>query len=113
MCNRCEKWKVVKSVKRPEDKTLDLLYRKIGTVINNVETGKLSKDGKPTDPWKRFMEWPEYDQATLIDTLGPIPLASIEHVPELELLHYAVRDADADLRLYLHMQNLKPWIFWS
>ena len=113
MCNRCGKWKVVKSVKRPEDKTLDLLYRKIGTVINNVETGKLSKDGKPTDPWKRFMEWPEYDQATLIDTLGPIPLASIEHVPELELLHYAVRDADADLRLYLYMQNLKPWIFWS
>ena len=113
MCNRCEKWKVIKPVKRPEDKTLDLLYRKIGTVINNVETGKLSKDGKPTDPWKRFMEWPDYDQATLIDTLGPIPLASIEHVPEPELLHYAVRDADADLRLYLYMQNLKPWIFYQ
>ena len=112
-CNRCPKWRKVKVVKRVEDKTLDLLYRKLGTVINNVESGKVGKDGKPTDPWKRFLDWPEHDQATLLDTLGPMPLASIEHVPEPELLHYAVRDADADLRLFLHMQHLQPWIFWS
>lgn len=112
-CDVCSKWRKVKIVKRTEDKTLDLLYRKLGTVITNIESGKLSKDGKPTDPWKRFLEWPEDDQQTLLDTLGPIPLASIEHVPEPELLHYAVRDADADLRLYQFMLNLKPWIFYD
>ena len=111
-CDACAKWRRVKPVKRAGDKTLDLLYRKIGTVITNIESGKLSKDGKPTDPWKRFQEWPEYDQQALLDTIGPIPLASIEHVPEPELLHYAVRDADADLRLYLFMRNLHPWIFY-
>lgn len=110
-CDVCPKWKKIKVVKQPEDKTLDLLYRKLGTVINNIESGKLDSDGNPTDPWKRFMKWPEYDQQTLLDTLGLIPLASIEHVPESELLHYAVRDADADLRLYQFMLNLRPWIF--
>jgi hypothetical protein len=49
----------------------------------------------------------------LLDILGPMPLASIEHVPEPELLHYAVRDADATLRMYLYMQHLSPWIFYT
>lgn len=112
-CNRCEKWKAVKSVKVEGDKTLNLLHRKLNTLIVNVETGKLDSNGKPKDPWKQFLDWPEYDQRTLTDTLGPMPLASIEHVPEDELLGYAVRDADATLRLFLKMRGLQPWIFFS
>lgn len=114
-CNQCEKWRPVKRVKvnTEEDKVLNLLHRKLNTLIVNVETGKLDSNGKPKDPWKQFLDWPEYDRRTLLDTLGPVPLASIEHVPEPELLQYAVRDADATLRLYLHMQHLSPWIFYS
>lgn len=112
-CNRCEKWRVVKRVKVQEDKTLDLLHRKLNTLIVNVETGKLDSNGKPKDPWKQFLDWPEYDQRTLLETLGPIPLASIQHVPEPDLLNYAIRDADATLRLFLKMQHLQPWIFYS
>lgn len=114
-CNRCEKWRVVKKVatNTETDKTLNLLHRKLNTLIVNVESGKLDSNGKPKDPWKQFLDWPDYDQRTLLDTLGPMPLASIEHVPEDSLLDYAVRDADADLRLYLKMQDMSPWIFWS
>jgi DNA polymerase len=113
-CNRCSKWvKVKKPVGVEGGKVLNLLHRKLNTLIVNVETGKLDKSGKPKDPWKQFLDWSDYDQRTLLDTLGPIPLASIEHVPEPELLHYAVRDADADLRLYLKMQGMSPWIFYG
>jgi hypothetical protein len=114
-CNQCEKWRAVKkkTINTETDKTLNLLHRKLNTLIVNVETGKLDSNGKPKDPWKQFLDWPEYDQKTLLDTLGPIPLASIEHVPEPLLLDYAVRDADADLRLYLKMQDMQPWIFYS
>jgi hypothetical protein len=42
-----------------------------------------------------------------------MPKPSIAHVPENELVHYAVRDADATLRLYLHMRRLKPWLFYT
>lgn len=114
---KCKKWSPPKKVAKSKgdgDKELNLLHRKLGTLINNVESGKVDKDGKPTDPWKRIesKEWKD-DKAILLDLIGPPPLASIEHVPEPILLHYACRDADADLRLFLHMQNLKPWIFYS
>jgi hypothetical protein len=112
-CGKCQKWVKVKAVKHESDKTLNLLHRKLGTIINNLVTGKVDSKGTPVDPWKRFKEWEDYDQNSLVELLGPPPLPSIAHVPEAELLHYAVRDADADLRLYLHMRDLKPWIFYT
>lgn len=104
---RCKKWSPVKPVKVEGDKTLNLLHRKLGTVITALETGK------DVDPWKRIREWPDYDQNTLQDVLGPPPVPSIEHVPEPELLTYATKDSDSTLRLYLKMQNMKPWIFYD
>lgn len=109
----CDKWKKATATKHPEDKGLNLLHRKLGSLITSVEQDKRDKSGKPVDPWKRFREWPDSDQGTLIDVLGPPPLASIEHVPEPELLDYAVKDADSTLRMYLFMKDLKPWIFYD
>lgn len=114
---RCKKWSPPKKVAKSKgdgDKELNLLYRKLGTLITNVESGKVDKDGKTVDPWKRVesKEWKD-DKAILVDLIGLPPLASIEHVPEPILLHYACRDADADLRLFLHMQHLQPWVFWQ
>lgn len=109
----CKKWKKAETVKHPEDKVLNLLHRKIGTVVTAIEQEKVDKNGKPVDPWKRVREWPEYDQNTLVEVLGPPPLASIEHVPEKYLLDYAVRDSDAALRMFLFMRDLHPWIFFD
>lgn len=105
----CLKWKKAEVTKHPEDKVLNLLYRKVGTLINAIEKG----DGDDTDPWKRIRKWPDYDQNALVEVLGPPPLASIEHVPEKYLLNYAVRDSDAALRMYLFMKGLHPWVFYS
>lgn len=68
--------------------------------------------GKALDPWKRYKGWHDYDREALVGCLGPVPLPSIEYVPEPELLTYACRDADATLRLYLHMRLLRPWLLY-
>jgi hypothetical protein len=112
-CCWCKKFKKAKVVKAVEDKTLTLLHRKLNTIITNVEQGKLDSKGHPADPWHRYNEWPDYDHTVLLDNLGPLPLRSIEHVPEPELLNYAVRDPDATLRLYYYLVGLQPWIYYD
>ena len=112
-CCWCKKFKKAKVVKAVEDKTLTLLHRKLNTIITNVEHGKLDSKGHPADPWHRYNEWPDYDHTVLLENLGPLPLRSIEHVPEPELLNYAVRDPDATLRLYYYLVGLTPWIYYD
>ncbi len=110
----CPKWKTpAKVVKDTADKPLTLLHRKLNTIITNIEQGKLDSKGHPADPWHRYNEWPDYDHTVLLDNLGPLPLRSIEHVPEPELLNYAVRDPDATLRLYYYLVGLTPWIYYD
>lgn len=114
MCDRCKKFKRVEKPKaQQEDKQLTLLHRKLNTIITNVEQGKLDSKGHPADPWHRYNKWPDYDHTVLLDNLGPLPLRSIEHVPEPELLNYAVRDPDATLRLYYYLVGLQPWIYYD
>ena len=105
--------KAPKPKAKEEDKQYTLLHRKLNTIITNVEQGKLDSKGHPADPWHRYNEWPDYDHTVLLDNLGPLPLRSIEHVPEPELLNYAVRDPDATLRLYYYLVGLQPWIYYD
>jgi hypothetical protein len=107
---QCLKYKQYKKPKGVDDgsKELGLLHRKINGLVNQLENGEAD-----INPWKRVADWHGFDRETLENALGPMPRPSIAHVPEPELLQYAVRDCDATLRLYLHMRRLKPWIFYN
>lgn len=112
-----------KQYKRPplteEEKRFNLLHRKTNTLITATENRQVAEeldmddDDYPfVDPWKRVKAWHEWDHQYARDYVGPWPLASIEHVPEPELLKYACRDADATLRLHLFLQKHHPWLWW-
>lgn len=107
-----------------EERKWNLLHRKTSNLITALQNKQLADeydelgiesdddDAYPfVDPWKRIRQWHDHDREFLRQYVKPWPLASIEHVPEPELVRYAVRDADTTLRLYLYMKNLKPWLF--
>lgn len=104
----CQKCKLAKpSPMSPDDKSTSLLHRKIGTLLTALN---LNPDA---NPWKRIKEWHDHDHEILSLVMGgPVPKPSIAHVPEKELLTYAVRDADATLRLYQFIQTYSPWLFY-
>lgn len=56
------------------------------------------------DLWERWEGW-EGAVEPLIHKIGPIPLPSIEYVPELEAIEYACGDAIQTRRLFPHMQE--------
>jgi hypothetical protein len=97
----------------PSDKSIQRLYTKTKRLANRLTTDTNTDwANSKKDPWKFIRtNWQE-DLETLETIAGPIPTPSISFVPEPQLLHYAVRDADATLRLFLFMKNLKPWIFY-
>lgn len=102
----CTKCKLAKPGPQDDDtKRLGLLHRKVGTLLSSLKQ-------KDIDPWKRIKEWHEWDLETLGMVVGPVPLPSVEYVPEPELLRYATADADGTLRLYLYLKDLHPWLYY-
>jgi hypothetical protein len=104
----CLRYKLKKEVPDEDDAALRRLHTKTCSLIGDIEIGK-----EDLNPWKRYRDWTDWDHETLEGVIGKPPVPSIEHVPEPELLQYACRDADATLRLYLWMKDLKPWIFYD
>ena len=107
-CHKFRKSPIIKPT--ADDKIVTLLHRKLNHLILKIESGD---DYTTTDPWKLVKEWHDWDKEILQDVVGPIPKASIAHVPEPDLLRYAVRDPDATLRLYNFMVGLQPWIYYE
>ena len=99
-----------------------MLHRKTRNLVTAIENRQLAEvldlddgdeDGYPfVDPWKRVKSWHDWDREYVNDYVGPWPVASIEHVPEPELLKYACRDADATLRLHLFLEKHHPWLWF-
>jgi hypothetical protein len=109
----CDRYKERKPLKESGSREISLLYTKLNRLIVSIENHESDPEsGSPIDPWKRYKGWHDCDHENLEGALGEMPKPSIAHVPENELVHYAVRDADATLRLYLHMRRLKPWLFY-
>jgi hypothetical protein len=102
-----------------EAKRFSLLHRKTNNLINAIENHQVAEelemddeDDYPfVDPWKRVRDWHDWDRGYAVDYVGPWPLASVEHVPEPELLQYACRDADATLRLHFLLEKIQPFLF--
>ena len=93
----CPKFKKAPVVK--QDKTISALSRKVNTLMKALKDGKWAALEKPVDPWKRVEGWHEWEGRMLVDMLGEMPRMDVRLVPEGELVNYAVRDADATLRL--------------
>ena len=119
---KCERYKLGKEKMTEEETRLNRLYRKVNGLIQDIRDGKCEMDysgddeeegGEIMDPWKRMKGWHNYDLEALRLNLGWWPIPSIQHVPEPEMVHYACRDADADLRLYYSLHSLKPWVFYE
>jgi len=111
----CPRYKQGKVAAKPaEDKQAQLLYTKLNRLTDSLRAQETDPEtGQLIDPWKRYKGWHDWDREMLEGALGPIPQPSIAYVPEEELCNYAIRDADATLRLYLYMRRLKPWIFYQ
>ena len=116
MCSTCicMKYKAgPKVVPTIQDKYYAGIYAKTNRLATRLRE-ELDTDWADSkkDPWKFIRtNWGE-DLDALELLAGPIPVPSVAFVPEPELLGYACRDADATLRLHLHMHHLKPWLFW-
>lgn len=72
-------------------------------ILRDVESGKLNKDGDPTDPWKR---WRDTDrvQRRMVERagLGPMPQGSMRELAKVDFekaVQYSCKDADSPIRL--------------
>lgn len=115
-CSNCDcpKYKPGPKPTPPSDleKSLASLYTKSNRLALKLTTEHFDWADPKHDPWKFIRSNWSDDLHALQTFSGPIPRPSIAHVPEPELLNYACRDADATLRLYLHLRHLKPWLFY-
>lgn len=109
-CFQCLKFAARKKPRStPESQITDRLYLKITNLLEDVELGT----NPDLDPWKRMQAWEDHDHQHIEDYCGVIPVPSIAHVPEPQLLRYAVRDADAAIRLHTKLETHHPWIFYD
>lgn len=76
------------------------IRRKAGGMIKDFEA---SPD---TDLWDRWRHIPSAERALVEEVLGPMPEASLSDIPFEQAVAYAVRDADATLRVYLKLERM-------
>lgn len=113
MCGACVRYKERKALKEEGSKELGLLHTKCNRLITALTNQELDPETNTVvDPWKRYKAWHDHDREALEPIIGPMPRPSIAYVPEPVLLHYAVRDADATLRMERYMRRLRPWLFY-
>jgi hypothetical protein len=115
-CKSCDKYRAYKYPPlTEEDDRLNRLHRKVTGLVEAIDSGKCERDDEEdiVNPWVRIKGWHDYDHRALKETLGKWPVPSIAHVPEPQLVYYAVRDADADRRLYHFLLNHHPWVFYQ
>lgn len=115
-CVGCDKYRAWKWPPLTEsDDQLNRLYRKVTGLVEAIDTGRCERDEEEdiVNPWVRVNGWHGYDHRALTESLGPWPVPSIAHVPEDKLVHYAVRDADATLRLFHFLKTHWPWVYYQ
>lgn len=67
-------------------------------IINDIESGKLDKNGNVTNPYKRWKEADKILKREVESKIGPIPVGSLRDVPLYLSNRYGCRDADATFR---------------
>jgi uracil-DNA glycosylase family 4 len=74
-------------------------------VLADIASGKLNKDGEPTDPRARWRQASTQTHRMVTDALGPMPEATLDDVPLPNAVRYGGMDADATFRLYPHLRR--------
>jgi hypothetical protein len=123
----CDHYKLHTVKKDQDDKLLGLLGRKTNNLLASIAEVRAwnfddeDEDEEPDvadytytdlDPYRRIKKWHLHDHEYLPNLAGLVPKASIADVPEKDLVTYAVKDADATLRLHLFLKSYYPWLFY-
>lgn len=119
----CKRHKKADSKLTDEERKWNLLHRKTGNLIGALQNKQLadeyeeldleldSDDAYPfVDPWKRIRSWHDHDKQFLKDYMEPWPLASVEHVPEPELLKYACLAGDSLVQTENGLRKIKELV---
>jgi DNA polymerase-1 len=77
--------------------------RRAEAILTDFHAGKLDKEGRPTDPLKRWRKVDRELRRKAEKAFGPMPIGTLADVPLADAVHYAARDPDATLRLYPKM----------
>lgn len=78
--------------------------RRAESILTDYYSGKLDKEGKPTDPLKRWRKVDRDLRRTVERRIGKMPIGTLADIPLREAVHYSGRDPDATLRLYPKMK---------
>jgi uracil-DNA glycosylase family 4 len=96
--------RVPSRVERQNDGTLALvnfgkLESRAKGILTDIMAGELGKDGKPTDPLKRWKQIEPELRVLAERELGKIPMGTMFDVPFDQAVFYGCRDADGEIRL--------------
>lgn len=86
--------KGVPKMKRPHN-----ISKLANRAISDLAADKRDKDGNPVDLRKRWHDWDDIVKVPVIDTLGDMPVATLDDVDPARAERYASRDADITLRI--------------
>lgn len=81
------------------------VQRRAEAILLDVYSGKLDKEGRPTDPLKRWRKVDRELRRMVEGEMGPMPIGTLADVPLPRAVRYAGRDADATLRLVPRMSQ--------
>lgn len=77
----------------------------VNGILNDIESGKVNKDGKLTDPKKRWENINKLLRKMVEKELGRLPIGTLNDIPLQDAIKYSARDAIAT---YFIKQKLIP-----
>lgn len=80
------------------------VQRRAESILIDIYTNKLNKDGEPADPFKRWQKVDKEQRLLVEAKYGPMPLGTLADIPLDKAIRYAGRDPDATLRVFLHLE---------
>lgn len=75
------------------------VHRRAESILEDLVSGKVNRDGKPTDGLKRWMEIGKSLRREVESVLGPLPVGTLDDIDCNKAIHYAGMDADGTGRL--------------
>lgn len=83
-------------------------YQHARGILRDIANGKVNKDGEPVDPFIRWHKEPSRRgiRREIERYIGKMPIATLDDVPLAQAIHYAGRDSDATMRVYLQAHQV-------
>lgn len=84
------------------------INRRVENILEDFQSGKVDKDGNPTDIQERWKQIDKGMRRQVEEKLGNMPIGSMRALAEKDFyaaVTYSCRDADAGFRLYPRLQD--------